>query len=74
MKTTYKGFEIEAKREQALGGWTNIYYTVMRESDGWFLCDSFSESEDKIKDFIKDLKNTVDDYLQNPELYEEDDF
>ena len=34
MKVNYRGFEIEAKREQALGGWNNIYYTVMRESGG----------------------------------------
>lgn len=72
MKTKYKGFEIDIRREQALGGWDNIYYSVMRESDGWFLCDSFSTGEDKLKDFANDLKNVVDDYLENPNDYEDE--
>jgi len=71
MKITYKGFEINVRREQALGGWDNIYYSVMRESDGWLLCDDFSTGEDKLKDFANDLKNVVDDYLENPSDYEE---
>lgn len=71
MKITYKGFEIDVRREQALGGWDNIYYSVMRKSDGWFLCDDFSTGKDKLKDFANDLKNVVDDYLENPSDYEE---
>lgn len=52
MKVNYKGFEISAKREKALGGWRNLYFYVMRLSDGWFLCDSFTEGSDKVHDFI----------------------
>ena len=73
MKINYKGFEINVKRGKSLGGWDNIYYYIMRISDGWFLCDSFSESEDKIRDFTNDLKNIVDDYLENPSDYEDED-
>ncbi|MCY8549449.1 hypothetical protein MOD25_05965 [Bacillus haynesii] len=70
MKVNYRGFEIEAKREKALGGWDSIYYTVMHEDDGWFLEDNFYECEDVIEDFVNDLKKLVDDYLENPSDYE----
>lgn len=66
MKVTYKGFEISAKREKALGGWLNLYFYIMRLSDGWFLCDSFTEGSDKVRDFIGYLKERVDNYLKDP--------
>lgn len=64
MKTNYRGFEIEANREMSLGGSSNIYYTVMRKDDGLFLEDGFYETDDTIRDFINDLKLTVDDYYE----------
>lgn len=65
MKIIYKGFEIIATRNTSLGGWESIYYTVMHKTEGWFLEDSFYESEDKIEDFVNSLKLLVDDYLEN---------
>lgn len=72
MKIKYKDFQIEATRERALGGWDNIYYSIMRISDGWFLEDNFSTGEDDLKDFVNDLKNVVDDYILHPEDYEDE--
>lgn len=31
---SYKGFEIEVKRERCLGGWDMVYFSVSRNSDG----------------------------------------
>jgi hypothetical protein len=69
MKVNYRGFEIEAERKKSLGGWDNIYYTMIQNDSGWYLADGFSESEDKIRDFITDLKLLVDDYYENPSNY-----
>ena len=66
MTVTYKGFEISARREKALGGWLNLYFHVMRVSDGWFMVDSFTEGSDKVRDFIGYLKGRVDAYLADP--------
>lgn len=66
MKVIYKGFEIEAKRERALGGWLNLYFYIERQSDGWFMEDSFTEGLDKVRDFIGYLKERVDRYLEDP--------
>lgn len=71
IKVVYKGFEIKAEREKTLGGWENIYYTVMCIKDGWYLEDSFYGGEDKVRDFINSLKvGLIDDYYENSELYE----
>lgn len=74
MKINYKGFEINVTREKSLGGWDNIYYYIMRIDDGWFLEDSFSTGEDDLREFAYGLKDIVDDYLENPSDYEDEDF
>lgn len=73
MKVNYKGFEITAEREKSLGGWDNLYYTVMRISDGWFMHDSFTEDSSKIRDFIGYLKENVDSYYENPSEWEDEE-
>lgn len=71
MKVIYKGFEIDVRREKCLAGYPLLYFTVMRLSDGWFFQDGFYDSEDTVKDTIEGMKNLVDDYLENPEIYED---
>lgn len=68
MKIKYKDCEIEVKREKCLGGWCMLFYSVM--DDGFEVTSGFSNGEDKIEDFANDLKNIVDEYRENPELYE----
>lgn len=71
MKTYYKGFVLEAKREKTLGGWDAIIYSALRESDGWYMADGFSEDEDTLDTHIKELKAQVDEYLEQPWAYED---
>ncbi|WP_137743315.1 hypothetical protein [Robertmurraya siralis] len=71
MKVDYKGFEINVEREKALGGWDSTYYTVMEKKNGFFLVDSFSDSNDTVREWIKDLKKRVDEYLENLEEWED---
>lgn len=72
MKVIYKGFEIEVKRDQALGGWDQLYYTVTRLSDMWFMIDSFEDSGETVHNRIRQLKEYVDDYIKNPKDYEDE--
>lgn len=74
MKAIYRGFELEAKREQCLAGYSLVYYSAFWISDSWEMISSFSDSADKVRDYIKDLKQKVDEYHENPEEWEEDDF
>jgi hypothetical protein len=73
MKVDYKGFEINVEREKSLGGWDSTYYYVMEKKTGFFLMDSFSDSTDTVREWIKDLKANVDDYLLHPENWIDED-
>ena len=67
MKTTYKGCEIEVFRDQCLGGWEMLLFSVF---DGNYeVTSGFSESSDTVREFIKGLKELVDDYREHPEEY-----
>lgn len=41
MKIKYRGYEIVATKERALGGWTDVYYHAVRLRDGYMLFDGF---------------------------------
>ena len=69
----YKGFEIWCERQEALGGWDNIYFYIMRISDGWFLEDSFSDGSDNVRSVLKFCKDMVDSYLKHPGDFEDNE-
>lgn len=71
MKVNYKGFEIDAHREKCLGGWDTLYFSIFTPT-GYELLSSFEDSEEKVRDKIKQLKEVVDDYLVNPQNYDDD--
>ena len=68
----YKGFEIEVCRERCLGGWKIIYYSVFRNSDGMEMISGFSDTGDTVRDFIKMIKDRIDEYLSIPDAKDED--
>lgn len=67
MKTIYKGCEIDVTREQCLGGYKMLFYSVF--DNGFEVTSGFSESNDTVRDYIKLLKTVVDDYKENPEKH-----
>jgi len=60
MKTKYRGYEIEVKREKCLAGYDLLYFTIYRISDGYECLCSFEDSSEKVRDKIKQLKERVD--------------
>ena len=66
MKVVYKGFEIDAHREQSLGAGVLLYYSIFRISDGYELGSGFTCGTDRVQTFIKYLKEHVDDFIENP--------
>lgn len=67
MKLVYKGHEIDVHREKCLGGYTLLYYSIFRVSDGYECLSSFEDSAEKVRDMVGYLKERVD-----AELAEED--
>lgn len=62
MKTMYKGFELEARREKCLAGYDLLYYTVFK--DGYEWNSGFEYSDETISNKIKELKNDVDHLIE----------
>lgn len=73
MKTSYRGFEIETKREQCLAGYSLSYYSICRQSDGWGMACDYSEGNDTVRSMVGHLKRWVDDYYENPGEYEDEE-
>lgn len=67
----YKGFELEAYREESLAGIDLLYYSIFRESDGWEMESNFSYGDETPLAMVNYLRAHVDDYLENPEDYED---
>ena len=63
----HRGYTIEARRAESLGGDDNIYYSIIRKSDGYFVVDNFTSDETPVAEFVETvLKPMVDDIIKNP--------
>jgi hypothetical protein len=71
MKTTYKGFKIEAHREKCMAGYKLLYYSVYT-SDGVEVTVGYEDSDEKVRDKVEQLKEVVDDYIEHPEDWDID--
>lgn len=68
MKVKYKGCDIEAKQEKSISGNKLIFFSIF--DNGFEINSGFSEGEDVLKDFVEDLKITVDEYKSSKESKE----
>lgn len=55
-----------------MAGYPLVYYSIFGMPGGWELASGFFDTADSVRDVIKDMKATVDDYLVNPGEYEEE--
>jgi len=53
MKVLYRGFEIDAHREESMGGDHLLYYSIFRKDDGWEMTSGFTYGTDRVQTFIK---------------------
>ena len=74
MKVKYRNCEIECTREKSLSGDVMLFYSVFDSGvydNGFEITSGFSEGEDAVREYIKYLKKVVDDYIKNPDEYED---
>jgi len=66
MRINYRNCEIECNREGEC-----LFYSIFDE-DGFEVDSGFSYCSDTVRDYIKALKTTVDDYIEHPEDYKDE--
>jgi hypothetical protein len=54
-----RGFEIETRRERALGGWSQLFWSIFRISDGWEFDSGFFCGGDTVRELAASLKERV---------------
>lgn len=60
MKSVYKGYEITVTKEICMGGWSMLYYSIFRLSDGYECLSSCEDSAETVKDMVKYMKERID--------------
>ncbi|NVJ48122.1 MAG: hypothetical protein HWE07_13385 [Cytophagia bacterium] len=73
MKVECKGFDIEVTRERSCGGWSQLYFSIFRKSDGFECLSSFEDSQEKVSDKVKELKECIDNELKLSNPWNEED-
>lgn len=68
----YKGFEIEICREKSITGIELLFYSIFRNKDGFEVDNGFSYSDETVREYIKQLKKDVDQFIKEgqPEEWE----
>lgn len=65
MKREYRGFTLEAEREESLGGDELLYFTVYYKDREWV--SSFEDSCDSEESKISNLREWVDNFIKKLE-------
>lgn len=63
MKAEYRGHEIEVTREKCLGGWSQLYYSIFRISDGYECTSGHQDSDETVRDMVTYMKQRIDNEL-----------
>lgn len=71
MKVSYRGHEIDAHREKCLAGYSLLYFSVFRESDGYECVSDYTTGSDTARDMVGYLKARVDEELASADPWGE---
>jgi len=72
VKVVYRGHEIEVKRERCLGGWSELYTSVFRLSDGLECVCACEDSAEKVVDQVRYMKERIDEELASNNPWDEE--
>jgi len=73
LKVSYKGYEIDTQREESLGGYDLLYWSIFRKSDGYEADSGFTTGDDSMISWIKGLKQRVDAELAGDNPWNENE-
>lgn len=67
----YRGHRIELSREDCLGGWEQLYYSIYRISDGYECECDFTSDDSELPAFMVCMKERVDAELADADPWGE---
>lgn len=62
MQVNYRGFKLEAVREECATGYKLVYFSAIQISDDWVMIEEFADASNRLPSVIKVLKGRVDHY------------
>lgn len=71
MKQTYRGYEIDVRRERSLGGDILLYFSVFRQSDGYEGTSGFTTGSDTVRDYVRYMRERIDAELASEDPWGE---
>ena len=73
MKVKYRNCEIECTRDNPMFGRDKLLFFDVFDcgvyDSGLEITSGYSEGADTVREYIGHLKEIVDDYIKNPEMY-----
>lgn len=63
MKVIYRNCDIKSSREEALGGWSEVYWSAFRKSDGYEIASGFGGGT--VRECFADMKRAVNEFLDD---------
>lgn len=71
MIAKHRGYTIEVRREECLGGWPMLYTTIIRDSDQYIAAEFPEDSGEKVRDQIRYMKERIDNELAEEDPWDE---
>jgi peptidoglycan hydrolase-like protein with peptidoglycan-binding domain len=62
MQVNYRGFKLEAVRDDCADGNKLVYFSATQISDDWVMIEEFADASNRLPSVIKVLKGRVDRY------------
>ena len=66
MKAEHRGYEIDVRRAKCMGGWSMLYYSIFRLSDGYECISGCTEDSSPVRTYVGYMKERIDAELADP--------
>lgn len=71
MRVVHRGHEIDVKRDRCMGGWSQLYVSIFRVSDGHECLSFHTDDASPVRDYVGYMKERVDAELADADPWGE---
>jgi hypothetical protein len=69
--TRHRGHTIDVRRGECLGGWQRLFFTVIRDEDGYICVEDGENSDERVRDKVKQMRRRIDAELLSDDPWDE---